>query len=53
MEGPDSFRRLSPEVYQQKLEYWKREVSKMTMYEALSLAINVAILILGLLSYLK
>ena len=46
-------RRLSPELYWLRLEYWIWEVSKMTMYEILSLAINVAILILGLLSYLK
>ena len=46
-------RRLSPELYQPRLEYWIREVSKMTMYEVISLAINMAILILGLLSYLK
>ena len=42
-----------PDSYQPRLEYWIWEVSKMTMYEILSLAINVAILILGLLSYLK
>ena len=46
-------RRLSPELYWLRLEYWIREVSKMTIYEIISLAINVAILILGLLSYLK
>ena len=46
-------RSLSPELYWLRLEYWIREVSKMTIYEIISLAINVAILILGLLSYLK
>ena len=46
-------RRLDPELYRLRLEYWIREVSKMTIYEVISLAINMAILILGLLSYLK
>lgn len=37
----------------ERLEYESRRLSKMTIYEIISIAINLAILLLELLSYLR
>lgn len=37
----------------ERLEYESRRLSKMTIYETISIAINLAILLLELLSYLR
>ena len=49
---PDS-KAASPELNQFMLEFEKGRLCGMTLYEILSLAINLAILILTALSYLK
>ena len=52
LEVPDS-KAASPELNQFMLEFEKGRLCGMTLYEILSLAINLAILILTTLSYLK
>ena len=49
---PDS-KAASPELNQFMLEFEKGRLCGMTLYEILSLAINLAVLILTTLSYLK
>ena len=52
LEVPDSMA-AAPELNQFKLEFDLGRLCGMTLYEILSLAINLAILILAALSYLK
>ena len=44
---------LAPEIYQLRLESMKVGGSRMTLYEILSLLINIAVLVLALLQYLN